>query len=68
LQHSRPRAAVAGGAKEIRADLTLLEWADEDAVWPPASSRSSQQHRTPVHLPDHLREDNEYNRYIRNAM
>lgn len=34
--------------KEIRADLTLLEWADEDAVWPPASSPSSQQHSTPV--------------------
>jgi hypothetical protein len=34
LRDQTLKAHVAGGAEEIRADLTLLEWADEDAVRP----------------------------------
>jgi hypothetical protein len=34
LRDQALKAHVAGGAEEIGTDLTLLEWADEDAVRP----------------------------------
>ena len=35
LRHQSLQSHAAGGAKQVRPDLALLERRDKDAVWPP---------------------------------